>query len=84
MVNIISFIKDYLIDQEDGIRQLVTWFLNLVMEEEALLQSDAKRYERTGSRKASRNGYKSRTLKTKHGELELLKPQFREIPFELQ
>jgi len=37
MVNIISFIKDYLIDQEDGIRQLITWFLNLVMEEEALL-----------------------------------------------
>lgn len=31
MVNIISFIKDYLIDQEDGIRQLLTWFLNLVM-----------------------------------------------------
>lgn len=84
MVNIISFIKYYLIDQEDGIRQLITWFLNLVMEEEALLQSGAKRYERTDSRKASRNGYKSRTLKTKHGELELLKPQFREFPFETQ
>ncbi len=52
------------------------------MEEEALLQSGAKRYERTDSRKASRNGYKSRTLQTKYGELELLKPQFREFPFE--
>jgi len=50
MVNIISFITDYLIDQEDGIRQLITWFLNLVMEEEALLQSGAKRYERKGLR----------------------------------
>ncbi len=39
MVNIVSFIKDYLLDWEDGIRQLLTWFLNLVMEEEALLQS---------------------------------------------
>ena len=54
------------------------------MEEEALLQSGAKRYERTDSRKASRNGYKPRTLRTKHGELELLKPQFREFPFETQ
>jgi len=84
MVNIISFIKDYLVDQEDGIRQLITWFLNLAMEEEALLQSGAKRYERTDSRKASRNGYKSRNLQTKYGELELLKPQFREFPFETQ
>lgn len=50
MVNLFSLIKDYLFDQEDGIRQLLTWFLNLVMEEESLLQSSAKRYERTGSR----------------------------------
>jgi len=32
MVNLFSLIKDYLIDQEDGIRQLIKWFLNLVME----------------------------------------------------
>ena len=84
MVNLFSFIKDYLVDQEDGIRQLITWFLNLVMEEEALLQAGAQRYERTASRKGSRNGYKPRTLLTKYGELELLKPQFREFPFETQ
>lgn len=84
MVNLFSFIKDYLVYQEDGIRQLITWFLNLVMEEEALLQAGAQRYERTSSRKASRNGYKPRTLLTKYGELELLKPQFREFPFETQ
>jgi transposase-like protein len=84
MVNLFSFIKDYLVDQEDGIRQLITWFLNLVMEEESLLQSCAQRYERTDSRKASRNGYKPRTLLTKYGKLELLKPQFREFPFETQ
>ena len=84
MVNLFSFIKDYLVDQESGIRQLITWFLNLVMEEESLLQSGAKRYERTDLRKASRNGYKPRTLLTKYGELELLKPQVREFPFETQ
>ena len=44
-----SLIKDYLIDQEDGIRQLIAWFLNLVMEEEALIQYGAKRYKMTDS-----------------------------------
>jgi Transposase and inactivated derivatives len=52
------------------------------MEEESLLQSGAKRYERIDSHKDSRNGYKPRTLLTKCGELELLQPQFREFPFE--
>ena len=84
MVNIFSFIKDYLVDHEEGIRQLITWFLSLVMEEEALLQSGAKRYEITDSRKASRNGHRPQTLLTKYGELELSKPQFREFPFETQ
>jgi len=60
MVNLFSLIKDYLVDQKDGTRQLITWFLNLVMEEEALLQAGAHRYELTDSRKASRNGYKPR------------------------
>lgn len=35
MINLFSPIKDYLVDQEDEIRQLIMWFLNLVMEEEA-------------------------------------------------
>lgn len=51
MVNLFSLIKDYLVDKEDGIRQLIKWFLNVVMEEEAFLQSGAQRYERTNSRK---------------------------------
>ena len=84
MISTLPLIRDYLIDQEEGLRQLITWFLNLVMEEEALLQSGAERYERTDSRKASRNGYKSRTLLTKFGKLELSKPQFREFSFETE
>jgi hypothetical protein len=39
MVNIVSFIKVCIVDQEDRVRQLITWFLNIVMEEEAFLQS---------------------------------------------
>jgi putative transposase len=82
MFNLMSVIEDYLIDQDDGMRKLLTWFMNFVMEQEALHQANAQRYERIDSRKASRNGYKPRTLQTKYGKLELSKPQFREFPFE--
>lgn len=77
-----EFLKDYLYDQEDGLKKLLTWFLNLVMQLEAIEQIDAEPYERVESRKAHRNGYKERSLKTSVGELRLKKPQFREIPFE--
>jgi transposase-like protein len=78
----IEFLEDYLIDQEDGLKKLLTWFLNLVMRLEAMEQIDAEPYQRVESRKAHRNGYKERSLKTRVGELKLKKPQFREISFE--
>jgi putative transposase len=77
-----DLLEDYLIDQEDGLKKLLTWFLNLVMQLEAMEQINAEPYERVESRKAHRNGYKERSLKTRAGELRLKKPQFREIPFE--
>ena len=52
------------------------------MQLEALYQVDAEPYQRVDSRKAHRNGYKERSLKTRVGELKLKKPQFREISFE--
>ncbi|HHV34614.1 MAG TPA: hypothetical protein GXX59_03430 [Syntrophomonadaceae bacterium] len=54
------------------------------MLQEALQQAGADAYERTDARKAHRNGYKDRTLKTPYGETILRKPQFRELPFERQ
>ncbi|MDD4650825.1 MAG: IS256 family transposase [Methanothrix sp.] len=78
----IDLIEDYLVDQEDGLKKLLTWFLNLVMQLEAMDQIEAEPYERADSRKAHRNGYKDRTLKTRVGELNLKKPQFREISFQ--
>ena len=78
----IEFLEDYLIDQEGGLKKLLTWFLNLVMQLEAMDQVDAEPYQRVDSRKAHRNGYKERSLKTRVGELKLKKPQFREISFE--
>lgn len=78
----LQLLEDYLIDQDDGLKKLLTWFLNLVMQLEAIQQADAEPYQRSESRKAHRNGYKERSLKTRVGEIRLNKPQFREIPFE--
>ena len=78
----IEFLEDYLIDQDAGLKKLLTWFLNLVMQLEAIQQADAEPYQRIESRKAHRNGYKERSLKTRVGELRLKKPQFRETSFE--
>jgi putative transposase len=82
MVNIFVLIKDYLFDQEDLIRHLITWSLNLSIEEKYLLQSGAKRYAIIDFRKASGNSYKLQNLRTKCGELKLSKSRFREFPFE--
>ena len=65
-------------------KNLITGFLNQVMLAEALQQAGTAQYERTDVRKAHRNGYKDRTLKTRYGETVLRKPQFREFPFETQ
>ena len=78
----LGLIEDYLIDQEDGLKKLLTWFLNLVMQLEMMQQIGAEPYERIESRKAYRNGYKKRSLKTRVGELKLRKPQLREYSFE--
>ena len=76
-----EIIHQFLEDKEEGMRQLITFFLNAVMEEEARIQTGALPYERTSTRKAHRNGYRKRQLKTKYGTVELLKPQLREFPF---
>ncbi|MCC7564889.1 MAG: IS256 family transposase [Methanomicrobiaceae archaeon] len=80
----LAFIDDYLSDDRAGMLNLITWFLNQVLLQEALQQAGAGHYERTDARKAHRNGYKERSLKTRYGETILKKPQFREFPFETQ
>ncbi len=54
------------------------------MQSQAKAQIDAHPYERSDSRKAYRNGYKKRSLKTRYGTIELSKPQIREFSFETQ
>jgi putative transposase len=77
-----ALLTDYLVDSNSGLKQLFTWFLNLVMQLEANQQACADPYERSDQRKAHRNGTRQRSLKTRVGELSLDKPQFREFPFE--
>ncbi|MCD6253499.1 MAG: transposase, partial [Thermotogae bacterium] len=79
-----EIILQFLQDNEEGMRQILTWFLNPIMEYEAQFQAGATHYERTTTRKAHRNGYRKRTLKTRYGALELLKPQLRKFPFQTQ
>lgn len=81
-MDVLDLIRDYVIDQEDTMKKLITFFLNLVMEHEAEQQVGATRYERSDKRKAHRNGKRSRCLKTKYGDLVLDKPDLREKPFE--
>ncbi len=50
----LALIEDYLSDQENGMKNLITWFLNQVMLAEALRQAGAAQYERTDARKAHR------------------------------
>ena len=47
VTDVLPLIRDYPVDQEEGLHQLITWFLNFVTEEEEdLLQSGAGRDER--------------------------------------
>jgi putative transposase len=78
----VDVLRDYLVDQETGLKELLTWFLNQVMLLEALHQTGAEPYQRSDGRKAHRNGYKKRNLKTRVGEITLDKPQLRESSFE--
>jgi transposase-like protein len=80
-MEIFELLEDYLIDQDDGLKKLLTWFFNLIMQLEAIEQSGAEPYERNEARTAQRNGYKERSLKTRVGELILKKPQFRDRSF---
>jgi len=80
-MNISDLAEDYLIDRKEGMRKLTASLLNEVMRLEAEKQIQARPYERTGKRRAHRNGTRPRSLKTIHGKIELDKPQFRGFPF---
>ena len=60
-----DIILQYLEDDKEAMKHLVSLFFNAVMKEEAKMQVGADEYERSNSRKAHRNGYRTRSLKTR-------------------
>ena len=81
-VEISDLITDFLSGDECNAKELLCWFLNRVMKEEAKKQAESLEIDFGSKIAGYRNGYKPRTLKTKNGELVLNKPQFRYHPFE--
>jgi putative transposase len=67
---------------EEVVRSSVEETLNTLLNEEADRLCNARRYERTESRKDTRAGYYKRGLHTKAGEVKLQVPKLRTLPFE--
>ena len=82
LISIEELIKLFINDRKEGKKELITWFLNNVMDEEAIEQLNAVRYERNNKRTGYRNGAKKRKLKTVDGELILDKPDLRSGSFQ--
>ncbi len=80
-MSISDFAADYLSDKKEGMRRLTESLLNEAMQLEATSQIQAQPYERSGKRRAHRNGSRKRKLQTISGKVTLKKPQFREFPF---
>jgi putative transposase len=74
-MNLKGILLNYLTDNKKGMQQLIIWFLNDVMKEEVAQQAGMPRYSRSGTRNAHRKGYRHRSLKTRYGEVTLLKPE---------
>ena len=81
LISVEELIKLFMDDRIEGKKEFITWFLNNVMDEEAIEQLKAGRYERNDNRAGYRNGTKKRRLKTVDGELILDKPDIRSGSF---
>ncbi len=64
------------------VRGTVQETLNSLLDEEASRLCNARRYERTESRRDRRAGHYTRTLQTKAGEVDIRMPKLRSLPFE--
>jgi len=74
------------VQAEDGdlLRKLVETVVQQLLEEEFTAFLGAEPYERSEEREGYRNGYRSRTLTTRVGKLELLVPRDREGQFQTE
>ncbi|MGI6023209.1 MAG: transposase [Methanoculleus sp.] len=81
-IDLYELVQDYLSDPSSALQTLLATFLNMVMLCEVEIQAGTGYYERSERRTATRNGYTERGLKTRFGDIRLLKPEFRENPFQ--
>lgn len=81
LMDILLLFLKYLRQDDDGIKNDLTWVYNAIMQVEADAQAGCTAYERCDGRKLHRNGYRQRGLTTLYGDLVLKKPQFREKGF---
>lgn len=65
----------------DAIPDLIKVLINNAMQLERMEHLQAKPYERTLERTGYANGYKPKTIKTKHGEITFDVPQVRDSGF---
>jgi len=72
-------VKDHL---GEMVRDTVEETLNAMLDAEADILCNAKRYEHTEGRKDTRAGHYQRTFHTKAGEVKLKMPKLRTLPFE--
>ena len=80
-----EILQEALRKDEDFMKEILRKTLQQLMEEERDQQIGVLSHERDSQkRKASRNGYKSRTFNTRVGHLLLAKPQIREFAFKTQ
>ena len=70
-----------LLSRPDGLAKLIENILNQILEAQITEQLGVERHERSAVRRSYRNGYRSRTLHTRVGALNLIVPQTRDGSF---
>jgi len=83
-IELVEILQASCADGDDPLRLLLAHTLQRVLEEEITSFLNAETYERTDKRKGYRNGYKTRTLKTRVGRMELMVPKDREGRFQTE
>lgn len=79
-----SIMQEVILSSDDSIRQMFQRMIQGVLEAEMRTFLQAESYERTDKRTGYRNGYKTRTLFTRVGTLELMVPKDREGRFQTE
>lgn len=76
-----QMIEDLQTDNREGLTKVISSIMNLSMRLEQGKAIQASHYERNDDRAGHRNGYKSRTLRTRVGEVPIEIPQVRGLEF---